>query len=94
MPLESNPTTPRSELGNKSYYDIIGGRFNFKRYVEAVNGKILPGFQLRYMYFIDKSYRKRLIIQEIPFSKIDEMGAGIYKGGNIARNKTCYKNKR
>ena len=75
MTLESNPTTPRKELGGKSYYDITGGRFNFKKYVEYVNGEILSGFQLRYIYFIDKSYRKKLTVQEIPFSRIDEMGS-------------------
>ena len=43
------------------------------------------GYQLRYIYFIDKSYRKRLTVPEIPFSKIDEMGAGMYKGEKITR---------
>lgn len=85
MTLESNPTTPRKELGGKSYYDITGGRFNFKKYVEYVNGEILSGFQLRYIYFIDKSYRKKLTVQEIPFSRIDEMGAGMYKGEKVAQ---------
>lgn len=85
MTLESNPTTPRKELNGKSYYDITGGGFNFKRYVEAVNGQILSGFQLRYIYFIDKSYRKRLVVPEIPFSRIDELGAGMYKGEKITQ---------
>lgn len=40
----------------------------------------LIGFQLRYIYFIDKSYREKLTVPEIPFSKINEMGAGMYKG--------------
>ena len=47
--------------------------------------KKLDGFQLRYIYFIDKSYRKRLTVPEIPFSKIDEMGAGMYKGEKITQ---------
>lgn len=85
MALESNPTIPRKELGGKSYYDITGGRFNFKRYVEYVGGEILKGFQLRYIYFIDKSYRKRLTVPEIPFSRIDELGAGMYKGEKITQ---------
>lgn len=85
MTLESNPTTPRKELSGKSYYDITGGRFNFKKYVEQVNGKILKGYQLRYIYFIDKSYRKCLTVPEIPFSKIDEMGAGMYKGKKVTQ---------
>lgn len=47
--------------------------------------KALEGFQLRYIYFIDKSYRKRLTVPEIPFSKIDEFGAGMYKGEKVTR---------
>jgi hypothetical protein len=85
MTLESNPTQPRKELGDKSYYDITGGHYNFKKYVEAVNGKVLTGYQLRYIYFIDKSYKKRLTVPEIPFSKIDELGAGMYKGEKITQ---------
>lgn len=45
----------------------------------------IKGFQFRYIYFIDKSYRKRLTVPEIPFTKIDEVGAGMYKGKNIER---------
>ena len=85
MTLESNPTTPRKELNNKSYYDITGGRFNFGKYVEYTGAKILKGYQLRYIYFIDKKYRKKLTVSEIPFSRIDELGAGMYKGENITR---------
>lgn len=47
--------------------------------------KVLEGFQLRYIYFINKSYRERLTVPEIPFSKIDELGAGMYKGEKVTR---------
>lgn len=40
----------------------------------------LPGFQLRYIFFIDKSQIDNLTVPVLPFSKIDEMGAGMYKG--------------
>ncbi len=83
MTLESNPTNKRPELGGRSYYDVTGGKFDFKRYVAAAGGHILPGYQLRYIYFIDPSYRERLTVPEIPFSKIDDMGAGMYKGEKI-----------
>lgn len=86
MTLESNPTTPRPELGGKSYYDITGGKFDFKKYVSAVNGQILKGYQLRYIYFIDPKCRKKLTVQEIPFSAIDEIGAGMYKGEKIKQS--------
>ena len=83
MTLESNPTLPREELGGKCYYDITGGKFSFKKYVEYTNAQILKGFQLRYIYFIDKSYKEKLLVPELPFSMIDEMGAGMYKGEKI-----------
>lgn len=38
MTLESNPTSPRPELGGKCYYDITGGTFNFRRYVKFTGG--------------------------------------------------------
>lgn len=42
--------------------------------------KPIPGFQLRYLYFLDPTARDRLTVPVIPFSKIDEVGAGMYKG--------------
>lgn len=65
------------ELAGKSYYDITGGVFNFKKYVEYTGGQILKGFQLRHIYFIDKRCREHLTVPEIPFSEIDRLGAGI-----------------
>lgn len=42
--------------------------------------KATKGYQLRYIYFINKDAIKRLTVPILPFSKIDEMGAGMYKG--------------
>ena len=39
--------------------------------------------QLRYIYFIDKSYKERLTVHVLPFTDIDKMGAGMYKGEAI-----------
>jgi hypothetical protein len=48
---------------------------------EFRNWKAFKGKQLKYIYLIDKSMT---ISKEIlPFSKIDEMGAGMYKGEKI-----------
>ena len=47
--------------------------------------EILKGYQLRYIYFIDKSYKKRLTVPIIPFSEIDKIGAGMYKGEKVSR---------
>ena len=80
MTLESNPTSARPELNGKSYYDITGGKYNLRKYIQAVAGATIPGFQLRYIYFLDPSARDRLTVPILPFSKIEEMGAGMYKG--------------
>lgn len=40
----------------------------------------LPGFQLRYIYFIDHEARKRLKVPVLPFSEIEKRGAGMYRG--------------
>lgn len=81
--IEVRPTQPRPELGGRSYYDATGGKFSFKKYVEAAGAEILPGFQLRYVYFIDKAWRKRLSVDEIPFTEIDARGARMYKGKKL-----------
>lgn len=38
------------------------------------------GYQLKYIYFIDKSYKEGLTMPILPFSDIDKRGAGMYKG--------------
>ena len=42
--------------------------------------KPTKGYQLRYIYFLNPAARQRLTVPILPFSKIDEMGAGMYKG--------------
>lgn len=46
--------------------------------------KPLAGYQLRYIYFLNPEAKKRLTVPILPFSKIDEMGAGMYKGEKIS----------
>lgn len=42
--------------------------------------KPMPGFQLRYVYFLDPTWRARLAVPMIPFSEIRARGAGMYRG--------------
>jgi hypothetical protein len=45
------------------------------------NGAVaLPGFQLRYVYFLDPTARERLTVPVLPFSEIAARGAGMYRG--------------
>lgn len=47
--------------------------------------KQLPGYQLRYLYFLDSTAKERLTAEIMPFSKIGEMDAGMYKGEKVSR---------
>jgi len=42
----------------------------------------IKGYQLRYIYLIDKSCK--ITVPILPFSKIDELNAGMYKGEKIS----------
>jgi hypothetical protein len=83
LTLNTVPLKKRPELGGKSFYDITKGKSDFKKYLKYSGGKVLDGYQFRYIYFIDKSYKENLTVPIIPFSKIDELGARMYKGQKI-----------
>ena len=83
MTLETNPNTPRAELDGQTYFEITGGRFRFSDYVKYTNAKILLGYQLRYIYFIDKTYRSKLRVPELPYTTIKDMGAQMYLGARV-----------
>jgi|TARA_Y100000033_G_C2752387_1_gene114605 hypothetical protein len=46
------------------------------------NWEPIKGKQLKYVYLIDK--QAKLTVPVLPFSKIDELGAGMYKGKKIS----------
>lgn len=52
---------------------------------EFKNWKPLDGYQFRYLYFINKKAENRLTVPKIPFSKIGELGIGMYKGQHVQR---------
>jgi hypothetical protein len=78
MTLESSPLFKRKELGNKSYYDFTGGKNNFSQFLKKINGVSLAGYQLRYIILIDQT--ALITVPIIPFMKIEEIGATMYKG--------------
>lgn len=63
---------------NNSNYKKLGLSAGIAKKMGA---KPLNGYQLRYIYLIDKNCKIACPI--IPFSKIDELGAGMYKGKKI-----------
>ena len=58
----------------------MGGTMSTNRIRDILGWETMDGYQLRYIYFLEPSYRQRLTVPEIPFSRIAEMGAGMYKG--------------
>jgi hypothetical protein len=61
---------------------LESGYGNAKKYiVEVLKGVPLIGKQLKYIYLINKTCK--ITVPILPFSKIDEMGAGMYKGKKI-----------
>lgn len=83
LTLNTVPNKRRAELGGKSFYDVTGGVYSFKKYLEYSGAKLLDGYQLRYIYFIDKSYKDKLTVPMLPFSTIDELKARMYKGKKL-----------
>lgn len=45
--------------------------------------KAVEGYQLKYVYFINKKVKKNLTKPIIPYSKISEMGISMYKGKKL-----------
>lgn len=51
--------------------------------LKMANARILPGFQMRYVRFLDPSWVDRLAVPSIPFEKIREIGAAMYRGERV-----------
>lgn len=74
----------REIFDGKSPAEITGGSCTVSKFKEVTGAESLSGYQLRYIYFIDKDYRDRLTVPEIPYERIDELGAGMYKGEKVS----------
>ena len=72
----------KKTLDNKNY-PSINGKYYSRHLLETGQAKPIEGFQLKYIYFIDKLKIADLSVPILPFSKIDEMGAGMYKGNKV-----------
>lgn len=62
----------QKELGLNGQYKTM------EWYAEKLGTKVVEGYQLRYIYVLDPKFH--IAVPIIPFSKIDEIGAGMYKG--------------
>jgi len=68
----------RKTLDNTNHISADG---RFGSAIARENGAVpLPGFQLRYIYFLDQTARGRLTVPVLPFTDIAAAGAGMYLG--------------
>lgn len=74
--------TVRSGMGAIGYAALTGGASSMKAFKDA-GFEPLPGYQLRYIYFLDPTYRECLTVPEIPYERIWEVGAGMYRGEKV-----------
>jgi len=52
----------------------------FGMFSKRVGAVCLPGYQLRYVKFLDESMRENLTCDEIPFDRISRMGISMHRG--------------
>lgn len=70
---------------NSTIYKLISGEIIAKHGTSKKNfsgSEKMTGYQLKYIYLIDKSCK--ITVPILPFSKIDELNAGMYKGEKIS----------
>jgi len=76
--LKAQATISRTSM-TKGGHNFHTGAASMKAY-QAAGFNPLPGFMLRYIYFLDPTARKRLTVPILPFSEIQRRGAGMYLG--------------
>jgi hypothetical protein len=68
--------------GRHILQDGASGQASLRR----LGGGFLPGFQLRYVYFVNPAARDRLTVPILPFSAIEEAGASMYRGQRVRKH--------
>ena len=84
--VKAKQIVSRTTVTKGAHAQQAGGGASMKIYKDA-GWEPIPGYQLRYIYFLNPAARQRLTVPILPFSKIDEMGARMYKGVSYARTK-------
>lgn len=75
--------TYESNKISTGYAAVTGGANNWKLFCQVKGWKVLQGFQIRYIYFLDPTVRTNLKPPVLPYDTIDKLGAGMYKGAKI-----------
>ena len=65
------------ELKNRS---DVSSSWSYNKNAKILGAKPVEGYQLKYVYFLNKAARERLTVPIIPFSEIKKRGASMYRG--------------
>ena len=76
--MPSGQIVAKKTLDNPNHM-AANGKFGSSKAKED-GAQLLPGFQLRYIYFLNPAARSRLTVPVLPFSEIQRRGAGMYLG--------------
>jgi hypothetical protein len=77
----------RTTLTKAQYTAPTAGSASMRAY-KAAGFCPLAGFQLRYVYFLDVDAERRLTVPQVPFERIAEVGAGMYRGQSRVKQAT------
>ena len=70
--MRQNPKTGEVMHEMQAYHLMLGDEFK--------SWPRMTGFMLRYIYFIDPTWRSRLTVPELPFNEIEKQSAKMYRG--------------
>jgi hypothetical protein len=89
MKLHGYAGTIAKYVTRAEFDKIMGAQYGNQQKIDELMQYIgatkLKGYSLRYIYFTDPKWKSRLNVPILPYSRIDEMGAGMYKGENITQ---------
>lgn len=76
MSLQCKSSTLSKEVMRRTN----GKNLTNSEYCRQLGMKVVPGFMLRYIYFLRHEERANLTVPVLPFSEIEKRGAGMYRG--------------
>jgi len=81
-----------ADIGIKTAFDWQLKKFGKKllgtealKEAKKLGAKPIEGYQLRYIYFLNKESKARMTVPLIPFEKIEQVGAKMYKGVRVTK---------
>jgi len=81
-----------ADIGIKTAFDWQIKRFGKKllgtealKQAKKLGAKPIEGYQLRYIYFLNEEAKHRLTVPIIPFEKIEQLGAKMYRGVRVTK---------